>query len=224
MRLGRRVRAGRRRAGDGIVVGHDMRPSSPELVAAFAAGATAQGADVVDDRARLDRPALLRQRQPRPAGRDVHGQPQPGAVQRHQAVPGRRPAGRPGHRPGRDPRPAPSRACPTSTARPGTVDRSRTCCPAYAEYLRTLVDLSGIRRLKVVVDAGNGMGGHTVPTVLGRAAARPRPALLRARRHLPQPRGQPARPGATWSTCRRGCARRAPTSAWPSTATPTAAS
>ena len=38
--------------------------------------------------------------------------------------------------------------------------------PAYAEYLRNLVDISGNRRLRVVVDAGNGMGGHTVPTVL----------------------------------------------------------
>ncbi len=36
----------------------------------------------------------------------------------------------------------------------------------YAAHLRGLVDLSGIRRLKVVVDAGNGMGGHTVPVVL----------------------------------------------------------
>lgn len=35
----------------------------------------------------------------------------------------------------------------------------------YADHLRTLVDLSGIRPLKVVVDAGNGMGGHTVPAV-----------------------------------------------------------
>ena len=43
---------------------------------------------------------------------------------------------------------------------------SGTCSPAYAEYLRDLVDLSGIRPLKVVVDAGNGMAGHTVPTVL----------------------------------------------------------
>jgi phosphomannomutase len=39
----------------------------------------------------------------------------------------------------------------------------------YAEYLRGLVDLSGIRPLKVVVDAGNGMGGYTVPAVLGDA-------------------------------------------------------
>ena len=37
----------------------------------------------------------------------------------------------------------------------------------YAEHLRKLVDLAGIRPLKVVVDAGNGMGGFTVPAVLG---------------------------------------------------------
>ena len=37
----------------------------------------------------------------------------------------------------------------------------------YAEYLRQLVDLSGSRPLKVVVDAGNGMAGLTTPAVLG---------------------------------------------------------
>ena len=37
----------------------------------------------------------------------------------------------------------------------------------YARYLRDLVDLARIRPLKVVVDAGNGMGGYTVPAVLG---------------------------------------------------------
>jgi phosphomannomutase len=36
---------------------------------------------------------------------------------------------------------------------------------AYADFLRDLVDLRSIRPLKVVVDAGNGMGGHTVPIV-----------------------------------------------------------
>ena len=41
----------------------------------------------------------------------------------------------------------------------------------YALFLRGLVDLSEIRPLKVVVDAGNGMGGHTVPAVLGVGAA-----------------------------------------------------
>jgi phosphomannomutase len=39
--------------------------------------------------------------------------------------------------------------------------------PAYAAYLHSLVDLTGIRRLRVVADAGNGMAGHTLPAVLG---------------------------------------------------------
>jgi phosphomannomutase len=40
----------------------------------------------------------------------------------------------------------------------------------YASYLRKLVDLSKIRPLKIVIDAANGMGGLTVPAVLGTAA------------------------------------------------------
>ena len=43
---------------------------------------------------------------------------------------------------------------------------SRDVAVEYAAHLRGLVDLTGIRPLKVVVDAGNGMGGHTVPIVL----------------------------------------------------------
>ena len=37
----------------------------------------------------------------------------------------------------------------------------------YAAHLHSLVDLADIRRLTVVVDAGNGMAGHTLPAVLG---------------------------------------------------------
>ncbi|MGZ4605024.1 MAG: phosphomannomutase/phosphoglucomutase [Blastococcus sp.] len=51
---------------------------------------------------------------------------------------------------------------------PGRVGEvtQRDVLAEYGAYLRSLVDLSGIRPLKVVVDAGNGMGGHTVPVVL----------------------------------------------------------
>lgn len=45
--------------------------------------------------------------------------------------------------------------------------------PAYAAHLRGLVKLDDIKPLKIVVDAGNGMGGHTVPAVLGVAAGLP---------------------------------------------------
>ena len=46
----------------------------------------------------------------------------------------------------------------------GTI-ASRNLLADYADYLRKLVDLSGIRPLKVAVDAGNGMAGYTVPAV-----------------------------------------------------------
>src|SRR5689334_9971922 len=53
---------------------------------------------------------------------------------------------------------------PEPAATPGTL-ASRDTLEDYAAHLRSLVDLTAIRPLKVVVDAGNGMGGHTVPTV-----------------------------------------------------------
>jgi phosphomannomutase len=51
---------------------------------------------------------------------------------------------------------------------PGEVEQADLLAD-YAGYLRGLVDLTGIRPLKVVVDAGNGMAGYTVPAVLGDA-------------------------------------------------------
>jgi phosphomannomutase len=53
---------------------------------------------------------------------------------------------------------------PESQKPRGTIT-DKDLLPGYAAYLRKLVDLSAIRPLKVVVDAGNGMGGYTVPTV-----------------------------------------------------------
>jgi phosphomannomutase len=53
---------------------------------------------------------------------------------------------------------------PDRAATPGTVTQ-RSMVADYAAFLLSLVDLSGIRPLKVVVDAGNGMAGLTVPVV-----------------------------------------------------------
>jgi phosphomannomutase len=53
---------------------------------------------------------------------------------------------------------------PAYDGEPGTITHT-DLLPGYAEYLKKLVDISGIRPLKVVVDAGNGMAGHTVPQV-----------------------------------------------------------
>ena len=146
-----------------VVVGHDMRDSSPELAAAFADGVTAQGLDVVSiglastdmlyfASGSLDLPGAMFTASHNPAryngiklcraGASPIGQ-DTGLAAVREAVEAGVPDGPGG----------------------GTV-RERDLLAAYAGYLRGLVDLSGSRRLRVVVDAGNGMGGHTVPAVL----------------------------------------------------------
>jgi phosphomannomutase len=150
--------------GRAVVVGHDMRPSSPELSAAFAAGAADQGADVVtiglastDElyfaSGSLDLPGAMFTASHNPA--------QYNGIKLCRS--GARPIGLDtGLAEIRD---LAQHGVPDHDGRPGTVT-AQDVLPAYADFLRSLVDISGNRRLRVVVDAGNGMGGHTVPTVL----------------------------------------------------------
>jgi phosphomannomutase len=151
-------------AGSAVVVGHDMRPSSPELVAAFAEGATAQGADVVEiglastdqlyfASGHLDLPGAMFTASHNPARYNGIKLCRAGAV----------PVGADSGL--AEVRRLAEDGVPDHDGPPGTV-RTQDLLAGYAAYLRGLVDLSGIRPLKVVVDAANGMGGHTVPTVL----------------------------------------------------------
>ncbi|WP_414505673.1 phosphomannomutase/phosphoglucomutase [Streptomyces sp. NEAU-L66] len=154
-------------AADAIVIGHDMRPSSPGLSGAFARGAAARGADVTEiglcstdelyfASGSLGLPGAMFTASHNPAQYNGIKMCRAGAA----------PVGQ-------DTGLADIRAlaerwsdegAPEPVAEPGTVTR-RDVLGDYAAHLRGLVDLSGIRPLKVVVDAGNGMGGHTVPTV-----------------------------------------------------------
>jgi phosphomannomutase len=152
---------------DAIVVGHDMRPSSPGLSGAFARGAAARGADVTliglcsTDQlyfasGHLGLPGAMFTASHNPAqyngikmcraGAAPIGQ-DTGLADIRALVESWRDSG-----------------APASAATPGGITEQDTLA-AYAEYLKSLVDLTSIRPLKVVVDAGNGMGGHTVPTV-----------------------------------------------------------
>jgi phosphomannomutase len=150
-------------SGGAVVIGHDMRPSSPELVAAFAEGATGQGADVVEiglastdqlyfASGHLDLPGAMFTASHNPARYNGIKLCRAGAspVGQDSGLVEIRDLAEHGLPPYDGPR--------------GTVER-RDLLSAYADYLRGLVDLRGNRRLTVVVDAGNGMGGHTVPTV-----------------------------------------------------------
>ncbi|MEV5824309.1 phosphomannomutase/phosphoglucomutase [Spirillospora sp. NPDC052242] len=146
-----------------IVTAHDMRESSVPLAEAFARGATAQGADVIEAglgstdllyyaSGSLDLPGAMFTASHNPAKYNGLKLCRSGA----------RPVGRDtGLTEIRD---MVEQGVPAYDGEPGTVSR-RDVLKGYADHLKTLVDLSGIRRLKVVVDAGNGMGGHTVPSV-----------------------------------------------------------
>src|SRR4051812_29718838 len=151
-----------------LVVGHDMRPSSPGLAEAFPAGAAEAGADVVMiglastdmlyfASGHLDVPGAMFTASHNPA--QYNGI----KLCRASAVPLGLESGLGEIR---DlvitPRP--------TTGAIGEV-RSLDLLEAYAEHLISLVPVAGHRPLKVVADAGNGMAGHTAPAVFGRLPA-----------------------------------------------------
>jgi phosphomannomutase len=153
--------------GDAVVVARDMRASSPALAAAFAEGATGRGADVVDAgmgstdylyyaSGALDLPGAMFTASHNPAAYNGIKLCRAGAAPVGQDTGLRQIRAWLEHG-------LPARA--TRGRGTGRVVR-RDLLADYAAYLRRLVDLSGIRRLTVVVDAGNGMAGHTVPVVL----------------------------------------------------------
>jgi phosphomannomutase len=150
---------------DTVVVGHDMRPSSPELAGAFAAGAADAGADVVmiglasTDQlyfasGHLDHPGAMFTASHNPAAYNGIKMCRAGA----QPI---------GSDTGlADIRDAVSGPEPEPAARPGRISQ-RDVLDAYAAHLLSLAPVNG-RRLKVVVDAGNGMAGLTAPVVFER--------------------------------------------------------
>ncbi|MFV2097846.1 phosphomannomutase/phosphoglucomutase [Micromonospora sp. LOL_014] len=152
---------------DRIVIAHDMRESSPPLADAFAAGATAAGAEVLH--AGLASTDLLYYASgalelPGAMFTASHNPAQYNGIKMCRA--GAAPIGQDsGLTDIRDR----AQALIDSGEVPSGGDQveRRELLADYAAHLRTLVDLSAIRPLKVVVDAGNGMGGYTVPAVLG---------------------------------------------------------
>lgn len=153
---------------DTIVVGHDMRPSSPDLAGAFAEGAAVAGADVVMiGLAATDQLYFASGRLGHPGAMFTasHNPAQYNGIKLCRA--GAQPVGLDtGLREIRDLVVAGhSRQAPRS----GTI-MQRDVLEAYAAHLLLLAPVRG-RRLKVVVDAGNGMAGLTAPAVLGRLGA-----------------------------------------------------
>ena len=152
-------------AGTGVVVGYDMRPSSPGMARAFAEGAAAAGADVTliglasTDQLYFASGALGL---PGAMFTASHNPAQYNGIKmcRAYAVPLGMETGL------ADVRDLVASGDLPVADRKGTITE-RDLLDDYAAFLLKLAPVTG-RRLAVVVDAGNGMAGHTAPAVLGR--------------------------------------------------------
>ncbi|MEO7071331.1 MAG: phosphomannomutase/phosphoglucomutase, partial [Nostocoides sp.] len=156
-----------------VVIGHDMRPSSPELSRAFADGVTDAGIDAVliglastdglyYASGALDAPGAMFTASHNPAAYN--------GIKLSRA--GARPIGQDsGLAEIRDLAQAllDGEAQPVRAEVPGVISE-RDVLADYSAFLRSLVDLTDSRPLTVVVDAGNGMAGLTAPAVLGTEA------------------------------------------------------
>ena len=148
-----------------VVVGYDMRESSPALAGAFATGVTGQGVDVVriglasTDQlyfasGLFDCPGAMFTASHNPASYNgiklcraaakPVGEDTGLALIRDEVIDG-----------------VPGYDGPRGEVRDADV------LDEYGRFLRSLVDVTGLRPLRVAVDAGNGMAGHTAPAVLG---------------------------------------------------------
>ena len=156
-------------AGKSLVVGHDMRDSSPEFAAAFAQGAMKRGASVVEiglcstdmtyfASGRLDLPAAMFTASHNPATYNGIKFSRAGArgISLDTGLAGIRDRAKTFFEKGI-----------TAVSSPGS-SHELSVLDDYSDYLHSLVDLAGVRKLKVVVDVANGMGGLTVPAVLSR--------------------------------------------------------
>lgn len=146
-----------------IVIGEDMRPSSPELADAFSAGATSLGMDVIRiglastdmlyfASGKLGLPGAMFTASHNPA--EYNGI--------KLCLSSARPIGKES-----------GLQTIENFVRKGSPlqihsvgkETNRDMLQDYVDHLLSLVNLSNIRQLRIVVDAGNGMAGHTAPAI-----------------------------------------------------------
>lgn len=152
-----------------VVIGEDMRPSSPTLADAFSAGVTSQGLDVIRiglastdmlyfAAGKLNLPGAMFTASHNPAAYNGI----------KMCLSGARPIGKESGLLTIEK--FVNEGSPLALSQVG-VERHQEMLEEYVSHLLQLVDLSQTRPLKIVIDAGNGMAGHTAPAVFSRLNA-----------------------------------------------------
>ncbi len=149
-----------------VVIGEDMRPSSPFLADAFSAGVTSQGLDV--NRIGLASTDMLyfasgKLNLPGAMFTASHNPAEYNGIK--MCLSGARPIGKES-----------GLLTIENFVRQGSpmfirsmgLEKEVKMLTEYVDYLLSLVDMSEMRRLKIVVDAGNGMAGYTAPAIFER--------------------------------------------------------
>ena len=146
-----------------VVIGEDMRPSSPVFADAFSAGITSQGLDVI--RIGLASTDMLyfaagKLNMPGAMFTASHNPAEYNGIK--MCLSGARPIGKESGLLTIEK--FVEQGSPIELRSVG-VERAQPMLEEYVEHLLSLVDLRSMRPLKVVIDAGNGMAGYTAPAV-----------------------------------------------------------
>jgi phosphomannomutase len=152
-----------------VVIGEDMRPSSPIFADAFSAGITSQGLDVI--RIGLASTDMLyfaagKLNMPGAMFTASHNPAEYNGIK--MCLSGARPIGKESGLLTIEK--FVEEGSPIELRSVG-VERAQPMLDQYVDHLLELVDVRSMRPLKVVIDAGNGMAGYTAPAVFKRLNA-----------------------------------------------------
>ena len=146
-----------------VVIAHDMRPSGPDLVKSFAKGVTEQGVDVLHMGLASTDGLYFATGFLNIAGAMFTASHNPAEYNGIKlAKAGAAPVGQESGL--REITQLVLNGIAKYSGPVGT-ESSKDLNTEYVKYLHSLVDLNAARKLKVVIDAGNGMGGFSVPKV-----------------------------------------------------------
>ena len=175
-----------------VIIGEDMRPSSPELAEAFSAGVTSNGTNVI--RIGLASTDMLyfaagSKNLPGAMFTASHNPAEYNGIKL--CLSGARPIGK---ETGLLTIEKFVRAGVPVAMRPPGVESNEDLLGAYADYLHGLVSFKGNRSLKIVIDAGNGMAGYTAPAIFERLGAQITPLYFELDGNFPNHEANPIDP------------------------------
>ena len=175
-----------------VIIGQDMRPSSPDLAEAFSAGVTSNGTNVIRIGLASTDMLYFAAGSKNLPGAMFTASHNPAAYNGIKlCLSGARPIGKETGlltiekfvREG----------LPVAMRSPG-VESNEDLLGAYADHLHSLVSFQGNRPLKIVIDAGNGMAGYTAPAIFERLGAQITPLYFELDGNFPNHEANPIDP------------------------------